>query len=32
MVNRYYRKHKERVRKEAYERYQNLYEEEKEKK
>ena len=32
MVNRYYRKHKERVRKEACERYQNIYEEEKEKK
>ena len=31
MVNKYYLKHKERLRKEARERYQNLSEEEKEK-
>ena len=31
MVNRYYRKHKGRLRKEACERYQNLSEQEKEK-
>ena len=29
MVNKYYQKHKERLRKEARERYQNLSEEEK---
>ena len=32
MVNNYYQKHKERLRKEARERYQNLSKEEKEKK
>ena len=32
MTNNYYQKHKERLRKEAQERYQNLSEEEKEKK
>ena len=32
MVNSYYRKHKEKLRKEAPERYQNLSEAEKEKK
>ena len=32
MVNKYYQKHKEKLRKEARERYQNLSEEEKEKK
>ena len=31
MVNKYYRKHKEKLRKEAHERYQNLSEEEKDK-
>ena len=31
MVNNYYQKHKERLRKEARERYQNLSEEEKDK-
>ena len=31
MVNKYYQKHKERLRKEERERYQNLSEEEKEK-
>ena len=31
MVNKYYQKHKERLRKEARERYQNLSEEEKDK-
>ena len=31
MVNKYYQKHKEKLRKEACERYQNLSEEEKEK-
>ena len=31
MVNKYYQKHKENLRKEAQERYQNLSEEEKEK-
>ena len=31
MVNKYYQKHKEKLRKEARERYQNLSEEEKEK-
>ena len=30
MVNKYYQKHKERLQKEASERYQNLSEEEKE--
>ena len=29
MINKYYQKHKERLRKEARERYQNLSEEEK---
>ena len=29
MVNNYYQKHKERLQKEARERYQNLFEEEK---
>ena len=29
MVNKYYQKHKEKLRKEAHERYQNLSEEEK---
>ena len=29
MVNKYYQKHKERLRKEARERYQNLSEEQK---
>ena len=29
MVNKYYQKHKERLQKEAHERYQNLSEEEK---
>ena len=32
MVNKYYQKHKERLLKEAHERYQNLSEEEKDKK
>ena len=32
MVNKYYQKHKEKLQKEARERYQNLSEEEKEKK
>ena len=32
MVNRYYQKHKKKLRKEARGRYQNLSEEEKEKK
>ena len=32
MVNKYYQKHKERLRKEVHERYQNLSEEEKDKK
>ena len=32
MTNNYYRKNKEMLRKEACERYQNLFEEEKEKK
>ena len=32
MVNKYYQKHKERLGKEAYERYQNLSEEKKDKK
>ena len=32
MVNKYYQKHKEKLRKEAREKYQNLSEEEKEKK
>ena len=32
MINKYYQKHKEKLRKEARERYQNLSEEEKEKK
>ena len=31
MVNKYYQKHKEKLRKEARERYQNLFEEEKDK-
>ena len=31
MVNKYYQKHKERLRKEARERYQNLCKEEKDK-
>ena len=31
MVNKYYQKHKEKLRKETRERYQNLSEEEKEK-
>ena len=31
MVNKYYQKHKEKLRKEARERYQNLSEEEKKK-
>ena len=31
MVNKYYQKHKKKLRKEARERYQNLSEEEKEK-
>ena len=31
MVNKYYHKHKERLQKEARERYQNLSEEEKDK-
>ena len=31
MVNKYYQKHKEKLRKEARERYQNLSEEEKDK-
>ena len=31
MVNKYYQKHKERLQKETLERYQNLYEKEKEK-
>ena len=31
MVNKYYQKHKERLRKEVRERYQNLSEEEKDK-
>ena len=31
MVNKYYQKHKERLRKEEHERYQNLFEEEKDK-
>ena len=31
MVNKYYQKDKEKLRKEAREKYQNLYEEEKEK-
>ena len=31
MVSKYYQKHKEKLRKEAQERYQNLSEEEKEK-
>ena len=31
MVNKYYQKHKEKLRKEALERYQNLSEEEKDK-
>ena len=31
MVNKYYQKHKERLRKEARERFQNLSEEEKDK-
>ena len=32
MVNEYYKKHKERLQKEAHERYQNIFEEEKDKK
>ena len=32
MINKFYQKHKEKLRKEARERYQNLSEEEKEKK
>ena len=32
MVNGYYKKHKERFQKEAHERYQNIFEEEKDKK
>ena len=32
MVNKYYQKNKEKLQKEAHERYQNLSEEEKEKK
>ena len=32
MVNKYYQKHKEKLRKESRERYQNLSEEDKEKK
>ena len=32
MVNKYYQKHKERLQKEARERYENLSEEEKDKK
>ena len=32
MVNKYYQKHKERLQKEARERYQNFTDEEKEKK
>ena len=32
MVNKYYQKHKERLQKEAHERYQNLSEDEKDKK
>ena len=31
MVNKYYKKHKEKLRKEARERYQNVFAEEKEK-
>ena len=31
MTNNYYRKHKERLRKGAHERYRNLFEEEKDK-
>ena len=31
MVNEYYQKHKERLQKEAYGRYQNVFEEEKDK-
>ena len=31
MVHKYYQKHKENVRKEACEKYQNLFEDEKEK-
>ena len=31
MTNNYYQKHKEKLRKEAHERYQNLSEEEKDK-
>ena len=31
MINKYYQKHKERLHKEARERYQNLFEEEKNK-
>ena len=31
MVNKYYQKHKERLRKKAHERYRNLSEEEKDK-
>ena len=31
MVNEYYQKHKERLQKEAYGRYQNIFEEEKDK-
>ena len=29
MTNNYYQKHKEKLRKEAYERYENLFEEKK---
>ena len=32
MINKYYHKHKEKLRKKAHERYQNLSEEEREKK
>ena len=32
MVNKYYQKHKEKLQKEAHERYQNLSEDEKDKK
>ena len=32
MVNKYYQKHKERLQKEAHERYQNISEDEKDKK
>ena len=32
MTNKYYQKHKEKLGKEALERYQNLFEEEKDKK